>query len=195
MGHPARHTGLSPAEYLAFERASEQKHEYANGEVFAMSGCTRAHSLLVGNIQRELGNALLDRACEVHTSDLRVKIPSTGRYVYPDASIVCGDPVFEDAEVDTLLNPNVVVDVLSDSSEAYDRGDKFAQYRSVPSIAEYVLVSQKDVRIEHFQRQSDGRWLLSILGPGAQLALESVGVVIEVDRVYIKVPLAPRASD
>ncbi|WP_437926033.1 Uma2 family endonuclease [Sorangium sp. So ce291] len=194
MGQPATRTGLSPEEYLALERASEQKHEYANGEIFAMSGCSREHSLLAGSVQRELGNALLERPCEVHTSDMRVKIPSTGRYVYPDASVVCGDPVFEDAEVDTLMNPNVIVEVLSDSSEAYDRGDKFAQYRSVPSITDYVLVSQKAVRIEHFQRQPDGRWLLSILGPGAQLALESIGVVIEVDRVYLKVPLAPAAG-
>ncbi|WP_433929890.1 Uma2 family endonuclease [Sorangium cellulosum] len=195
MGQAAARTGLSPAEYLAHERASEQKHEYANGEIFAMSGCTREHSLLAGNIQRELGNALLERACEVHTSDMRVKITSTGRYVYPDASVVCGDPVFEDAEVDTLLNPNVIVEVLSDPSEAYDRGDKFAQYRSVPSIMEYVLVSQKEVRIEHFQRQPDGRWLLSILGSGMQLELESIGVVIDVDRVYRKVPLAPAANE
>ncbi|WP_437830330.1 Uma2 family endonuclease [Sorangium sp. So ce1153] len=194
MGQPATRTGLSPEEYLALERASEQKHEYANGEIFAMSGCSREHSLLAGSVQRELGNALLERPREVHTSDMRVKIPSTGRYVYPDASVVCGDPVFEDAEVDTLMNPNVIVEVLSDSSEAYDRGDKFAQYRSVPSITDYVLVSQKAVRIEHFQRQPDGRWLLSILGPGAQLALESIGVVIEVDRVYLKVPLAPAAG-
>lgn len=195
MGQAARRTGLSPAEYLAFERASEQKHEYANGEIFAMSGCSREHSLLAGNIQRELGNALLDRACEVHTSDMRVKISSTGRYVYPDASVVCGEPVFEDAEVDTLLNPSVIVEVLSETSEAYDRGDKFAQYRRVPSIMEYVLVSQKEVRIEHFQRQPDGRWLLAILGPGMQLELESIGVVIDVDRVYRKVPLAPAASE
>ncbi|KYF76382.1 hypothetical protein BE17_44595 [Sorangium cellulosum] len=194
MGQPATRTGLSPEEYLTLERASEQKHEYANGEIFAMSGCSREHSLLAGSVQRELGNALLERPCEVHTSDMRVKIASTGRYVYPDASVVCGDPVFEDAEVDTLMNPNVIVEVLSDSSEAYDRGDKFAQYRSVPSITDYVLVSQNAVRIEHFQRQPDGRWLLSILGPGAQLALDSIGVVIEVDRVYLKVPLAPAAG-
>ncbi|WP_437305165.1 Uma2 family endonuclease [Sorangium sp. So ce388] len=194
MGQPATRTGLSPEEYLTLERASEQKHEYANGEIFAMSGCSREHSLLAGSVQRELGNALLERPCEVHTSDMRVKIPSTGRYVYPDASVVCGDPVFEDAEVDTLMNPNVIVEVLSDSSEAYDRGDKFAQYRSVPSITDYVLVSQNAVRIEHFQRQPDGRWLLSILGPGAQLALDSISVVIEVDRVYLKVPLAPAAG-
>ncbi|WP_437777816.1 Uma2 family endonuclease [Sorangium sp. So ce1097] len=195
MGQAARRTGLSPAEYLAFERASEQKHEYANGELFAMSGCSREHSLLAGNIQRELGNALLDRACEVHTSDMRVKIASTGRYVYPDASVVCGEPAFEDAEVDTLLNPSVIVEVLSETSEAYDRGDKFAQYRSVPWVMEYVLVAQKEVRIEHFQRQPDGRWLLAILGPGTQLELESIGVVIDVDRVYRKVPVAPAASE
>ncbi|AUX47288.1 hypothetical protein SOCE26_088060 [Sorangium cellulosum] len=191
MGQPATRTGLSPEEYLAFERASEQKHEYANGEIFAMSGCSRAHSLLAANLQRELGNVMLDRPCEVHTSDMRVKITSTGRYVYPDASVVCGEPAFEDAEVDTLINPNVIFEVLSDTSEGYDRGDKFALYRSVLSVTDYVLVSQKEVRIEHFQRQPDGRWLLSILGPGAQLALESSGVVIDVDRVYLKVPLAP----
>ena len=103
--------------------------------------------------------------------------------------------MFEDAELDTLINPNVIVEVLSESSEAYDCGDKFAQYRSVPSIMEYVLVSQKEVRVEHFQRQPDGRWLLAILGPGGSFELESVGVVIDVDRLYRKVPLAPSAVD
>jgi Uma2 family endonuclease len=187
MGHPAVRSGLSPEEYLAFERASEEKHEYADGEVFAMAGCSRAHSLIMANIQRELGNALLDRPCEAHTSDMRVGIAATGRYVYPDASVVCGEPAFEDAEVDTLLNPNVIFEVLSDSSEAYDRGDKFAQYRSIPSVGDYVLISQKAVHVEHFQRQPDGRWLLTILGPGQQLVLASTGVTVDVDRLYLKV--------
>ena len=189
MGQSAVRTGISPEDYLAFERASEQKHEYADGEVFAMSGCTREHSLIAGNIQRELGNTLLDRPCEVHTSDMRVKIASTGRYVYPDASVVCGEPVFEDAEVDTLINPNVIIEILSDSSEGYDRGDKFAQYQSVQSVTDYVLISQKTVRVEHFHRQPDGKWLLAILGPGAKLTIGSIGVTIDVDRVYLKVPL------
>lgn len=154
-----------------------------------MSGCTREHSLITGNIHGELRAALLDRPCEVHTSDMRVKIASTGRYVYPDASVVCGEPRFEDAHVDTLTNPNLIVEVLSDSSEAYDRGDKFAQYRSLPSMTDFVLVAQTAVRIEHFRRQSDGKWLLTIVGPGERLTLESLGVAIAVDRVYLKVSL------
>jgi Uma2 family endonuclease len=194
MGQPVLRPRLSPEEYLAFERASEQKHEYADGEIFAMSGCTRAHSLITGNIQGELRSALLDRPCEVHTSDMRVKIAAAGRYVYPDVSVVCGEPMFEDAEADTLVNPSVIVEVLSESSERYDRGDKFAQYRSVPSVSDYVLISQTTARVEHFRRQPDGKWLLTIAGPGEELAIESIGVTINVDRVYLKValPLAVR---
>lgn len=194
MGRPAVRSGLSPEEYLALERASEEKHEYANGEIFAMSGCTREHSLLTGNIRGELGNALLDQPCEVHTSDMRVKITSTQRYVYPDASVVCGEPRFEDTQVDTLLNPNVIVEVLSDSSEAYDRGDKFAQYQSIPTVSDYVVISQKAARVEHFHRQPDNRWLLTILGPGEQLVLASIGVTIDVDRIYLEVPLPTPAE-
>jgi Uma2 family endonuclease len=189
MAHAAVKTGLTPEEYLAFERSSADKHEYADGEIFAMAGTSRAHSLIVVNVVRELSATLIDRPCEVHASDLRVKIQASGRYVYPDASVVCEKPLFEDAEVDTLLNPKAIVEVLSDSTEGYDRGDKFAQYQSLPSFTDYVLVSQKAVRVEHFHRQVDGRWLLSILGPGAHLELESLGAVIAVDRVYLKVPL------
>lgn len=189
MGQPAIRTGVTPETYLAFERASADKHEYADGEIFAMAGCPREHSLITGNVQRELGNALLDRPCEVHTSDMRIKIAATGRYVYADASVVRGEPVFEDADVDTLLNPNLIVEVLSDSTEAYDRGDKFDLYRSIPSFTDYLLISQKSMRVEHFQRQVDGRWLLTIAGPSARIAVESVGVTVEVERLYVKVSL------
>ncbi len=191
MGRAALQTGVSPQEYLAFERASESKHEYAHGEIFAMAGSSREHSLLAGNVHGELRSALLERPCEVHGPDMRVKIAATGRYVYPDVSVVCGEPLFDDAKGDTLLNPAVIVEVLSDSTEAYDRGDKFAQYRSIPSIGDYVLVSQKEARIEHFQRRPGGTWLLTVLGPGERLTLEHAA--IELDRVYLKVPLpAPR---
>jgi Uma2 family endonuclease len=189
MGQPAIRTDLTPAEYLAFERAAVDKHEYADGEIFAMAGCSREHSLITGNVYSELRDALLDRSCEVHTADMRVKIAARGRYVYPDASVVCDEPVFEDAEVDTLVNPKVIVEVLSDSTEGYDRGDKFEQYRSLPSFTDYVLISQKAMRVEHFQRQPDGRWLLTIVGPGASLALESIGVTIAIERLYLKVAL------
>lgn len=194
MASPALQTGVSPEDYLALERVSAEKHEYANGELFAMSGCTREHSLIAANILVALHNALLDRPCEVHTSDMRVAIAKTRRYVYPDASVVCGEPRFEDAHVDTLVNPTVIVEVLSESSEAYDRGDKFAQYRSVPSVRDYVLLSQTSARIEHFRRQPDGTWLLTILGPGSRLTL-SIDVSVDVDRIYLKVPLPPAPSE
>ncbi len=189
MGEAAVRTRMTPEDYLAFERAAEQKHEFANGEVFAMSGGTRAHALLSANFLGELRNALVDRPCEVYTSDLRVKIPAAPRYVYPDVSVACGDVRFEDDHGDTLLTPLVVVEVLSDSSEAYDRGDKFALYRSVPSVSDYVLVSQKAVQVEHYRRDADGSWRLVVLGRGDALALASVGARVEVDRVYAKVTL------
>jgi Uma2 family endonuclease len=184
MGEAAIRQRMSPEEYLALERTSELKHEYAHGELFAMAGATRAHSLLAANVQGELRAALLDRPCEVHTSALRVKIAETGHYVYPDATVACGELRFED---DTLLNPTVIVEVLSDSSEAYDRGDKFEGYRSVSSITDYVLVSQKVVRVEHYRREPDGSWRFVALGPGDALALTALGVRVEIDRVYHKV--------
>jgi Uma2 family endonuclease len=187
MAQAAVRVRLSPEEYLAMERSAEQRHEYADGEVFAMAGGTREHNLTTGNIHGELRLALIDRPCEVYNSDMKVQIAATDRYVYPDVAVACGEPKFEDETRDTLLNPVVIVEVLSDSTEAYDRGDKFAQYQMIPSLRDYVLASQKAVRIEHFRRLPDGTWLLRNLGPGERLVLESVGCEIAVDRAYLKV--------
>ncbi len=179
---------MSPQEYLAFERASEEKHEYADGEIFAMSGGTLEHSNIAANVMGELRNGLRGRPCRVLTSDMRLKILSTDRYVYPDVTVVCGQPAFEDATRDILLNPVLVVEVLSDSSEAYDRGDKFAQYRSLTSMNEYVLASQKTPRLEIFTRQPGGRiWELCAYGPGEVAHLASVGCDLAVDAVYEQV--------
>ena len=175
---------MTPAEYLAFERASEQKHEYADGEIFAMSGGTFEHSATATNLGRLLGNALEGRGCIALNSDMRVHIPATGRYVYPDGSVLCGAPEFTDEQRDTLLNPAVVIEVLSDSSEAYDRGEKFAQYRTVRSLREYVLASRKAPRIEVFTRHEGGGWMLREYGPGERATLESLGCTIAVDDVY-----------
>lgn len=193
MGQAALRSGMSEAEYLAFERASEEKHEYADGEIFAMSGGTIEHSEIAANIIRELGNALYGRGCRVLTSDMRIHVRATGRYVYPDGSVVCGRPEFTDEARDTLLNPRVIIEVLSDSSEAYDRGDKFAGYRSVPAFQEYIVASQKEPRIEVFTRQPDDSWMLRIHGPGERVTLTSLECAIEVDRVYDGV-LPPRAG-
>lgn len=193
MGNPAARTPMSPQEYLAFERAAEQRHEYADGEVYAMAGATREHNLVMGNIFGELRTALLDRPCEVYGSDMRVHIAATGRYVYPDVSVVCGGPSFQDDKRDTLLDPLVIVEVLSESTEAYDRADKFDQYRSVASVQDYVLASQTRPRIEHYRRQPDGSWVLRVLGPGDVVALETIGCELAVDRAYLKVFDGPRA--
>lgn len=195
MGQAAQRSELSPQEYLALERSSEQRHEYADGEIFAMAGATHEHNLIAGNLFGELRQALLERPCVVYSSDMRIKSAATGRYLYPDVAAVCGDPAFEDETRDTLLNPAVIVEVLSNSTEAYDRGDKFAQYQAIPSCQEYVLASQKEPRIEHFRRLPDGTWLLRILRPGDRLVLESIGCEIDVARAYLKVFKAQSAPE
>jgi Uma2 family endonuclease len=187
MGEAAARTKLSEQEYLAYERAAEERHEYADGEIFAMSGGTWEHSLIASNINRELSTALLERRCAVHGSDMRIHIPSTGRYTYSDVLVVCGQPVFTDEVRDTLVNPILIVEVLSDSTESYDRGDKFEQYETIPSLRDYVLVSQKKVRIEHFHRQADGTWQRRAAGSGDRVVFEALGCEVEVDRAYLKV--------
>lgn len=194
MSRAATPTRLSPAEYLALERSSEVRHEYADGEIFAMAGGTLEHNLIAANVASELRAALRDRQCFVCPSDMRVKISASTRYAYPDVSVVCGEPAFEDPRRDTLLNPSVLFEVLSDSSESYDRGGKFAQYRTLPSLTDYVLVDQKQVLVEHFSRQPDGTWVLRVVGSGELLVLDSIGCEVAVDEVYLKVfdrPLAP----
>lgn len=187
MAQAAVTTGMTEAEYLAFERASPEKHEYVDGEIFAMSGGTGDHAAIAANLIGELRNALYGRGCRVHTSDMRVKIPATPRYLYPDVSVVCAKPEYTDDTRDTLTNPRVIVEVLSESSEAYDRGEKFASYQTIPSLAHYVIASQTKARLEVFTRQDDGAWLLRTYGPGESAALAAIEGAIEVDRVYTDV--------
>ena len=177
----------TPAEYLAAERSSPRKHEYFEGETFAMAGASEAHNLIVANVVGELRSALRQSPCKVYPSDMRVKIPATGLYTYPDASVTCHRPAFEDDASDTLLNPQVVFEVLSDSTEDYDRGTKFKSYRSIPSLCDYVLVSQGEILLEHFIRQPDGAWLLREHGAGGRLELTATGCAVQVDELYLKV--------
>lgn len=177
---------MTPEEYLAFERGSEQRHEYVDGEVFAMSGGTREHSLLATNVAAALSDALLERPCEVHGPDMKIRAGEP-KYHYPDASVVCDRPLFEDETRDVLLNPRLVVEVLSPSSERYDRGDKFASYRTIPTLEDYVLVSQTAVLVEHYHRGPEGTWIYRALGPGERLVLASLGCEIPVERIYRKV--------
>ncbi len=175
---------LTPEEYLAWERAQPEKHAYYRGEVFAMAGGSEEHNLLVFNIIALLGVALRDRPCRGYPSDMRVRVVAADLYTYPDVTIVCGN---RELDGDTLLNPHVIFEVLSDSTEAYDRGRKFEHYRTIPSFKEYVLVSQHEVHVDHFVKQPDGSWLMRSRGPGETIALASVGCALPVDEVYLKV--------
>ena len=182
---------MTPTEYLAFERASEEKHEYADGEVFAMAGTTWAHGVVATNLAAALHAALATRPCTVAGPDIKIQASQKRRYHYPDVVVLCGPPEFEDDVRDVLLNPRLVAEVLSESTERYDRGDKFASYRALPSLQEYLLVSQTKPQLEHYHRLSDGTWLLRILGPGETLSLPSLDCTLAVDAVFAKVFSSP----
>ena len=187
-------TYLTPEQYLEIERKAEFKSEYYQGEMFPMAGAKWAHNLLVGNLVRELGQQLRSRPCAVCPSDMRVRVNTSGLYTYPDVVVVCGKPEFPDDQLDTLLNPNLLVEVLSPSTEAYDRGRKFELYRTIESLGEYLLVSSDRVQVDLYTRQPDGRWLLtSASGVEASLDLQSVGCRIGLSDLYEKVDLSPAA--
>lgn len=174
-------------EYLARERKAEYKSEFVNGMIVAMAGANRSHSLILVNLSREVSRQLLGRPCETYTSDMRVRVSPTGLYTYPDLVAVCGEALFDDEHLDTLLNPTVIVEVLSPSTEAYDRGEKFAHYRRLESLREYVLVSQDKVRIESYVRQG-AQWLLSEAGGlDDTVKLESIGCDLVLRDIYDKV--------
>lgn len=178
---------MTPDEYLILERRAETKSEFLDGEMFAMTGASRRHNLLAGNLYASLRTQLRERGCEIYFSDMRVKVSETGLYVYPDVVAVCGDPQFEDAEVDTLLNPKVIVEVLSKTTEDYDRGTKFLHYRTLSSLAEYILVAQDQIHVEHYVRQSES-WLLTETGRRENvIELPSVGARLALADIYDRV--------
>ncbi|WP_437942309.1 Uma2 family endonuclease [Sorangium sp. So ce341] len=182
----------SYAEYLDQERASPTKHEFLNGEIFAMAGGTPEHARLCLSVGAELRAHLRGRPCVVYSSDLRVRVQATGLSTYPDVSVVCGRLERDPEDKDAVLNPIVLIEVLSDSSEAYDRGQKFAHYRRIPSLTEYVLVSQHEPRIEVFHRNEDGSWTLREARAGEGAELQAIGCTLSVDDVY-RDPLAQAA--
>lgn len=183
---------LTEAEYLEIERKAELKSEFFEGEMFAMSGGTRWHSLIGTNLARELGTRLKGHECIAYNADLRLKVKVTGLYTYPDLSVVCGRPEMLDDEMDTLLNPSVIAEVLSDSTEAYDRGKKFEHYRQISTLQEYLLISQKEPRIEQFIRKPDGAWeFREAAGLESCLALPSLGVVLDLSEVFANVEFLP----
>jgi Uma2 family endonuclease len=182
---------LSPAEYLALERSSEYKSEYLHGQMVAMTGASRKHVLIALNLATGLRRQLEGRPCEVYATDMRVRAPTTGLYTYPDIAVVCGEPQFEDDHEDTLLNPVLIVEVLSSSTESYDRGRKFEHYRTLESLREYLLVSQDRSRVEQFVRQDGTAWLFKeIAGVDQVVSLASVACEIALAEIYEKIALS-----
>ena len=184
----------SPQEYLKLERQAEYKSEYVNGEIFAMSGASEEHNLIVMNVAAALHTQFRGRPCKVYANDMRVKVSPTGLYTYSDVVAVCGEAQLEDAHLDTLLNPTLLVEVLSSSTEAYDRGEKAEHYRRLPSLAEYLLISQDKPHLEHYRRQADGRWLLSEASQlHALISLPTIDCTLRLAAVYDRVFAEPAA--
>ena len=180
---------LTEEEYLAIERRAESRSEFYKGEMFELVGASRQHNRIVTNLVTTLGTQLRDRPCNVYSNDMRMRVTNTGLFTYPDVVVTCGEEEFADDEQDTLLNPLVIFEVLSDSAEAYDRGKKFEHYQSIGSLSTYVLVTQHAPRVERYVRQEGGRaWVYTETHEtDALFGIEAIGCEIKLEDVYAKV--------
>jgi Uma2 family endonuclease len=187
---PAQQTFVTYAEYLALERQSDVKLEWFDGRVYAMAGGTPEHSALAAQVAHLLANALEGRPCRVFNSDLKLRVLATGLATYPDVAVLCGEVAYDPENPNAVTNPVVLVEVLSHTTESYDRNEKWAHYRRIPSLKEYVLVSQAEPRIEVYTRRAADRWQLAEYRAGTVAHLESLDTGLPVERVYHN-PLAP----
>jgi Uma2 family endonuclease len=179
---------LTPAEYLAHERLAEIKSEYYDGETFAMAGGSEEHSLIAVNVTTEMNLQLRDRPCRVYNSDMRVQVADEGPFTYPDATLVCGEAQFADTEVDTLLNPTFIVEVLSPTTEARDRVGKFERYHQIESLQEYMLIAQDRPRVERYARQAESGWHYEVsTGLAGEVSLSSIECELPMSEIYRKV--------
>lgn len=179
---------LTPAEYLERERRAEFKSEYFQGEMFAMAGASRRHGLITTNLIREISQQLKGKPCEVYSSDLRLRVTAAGLYTYPDVIVACGDIQFADDQKDTILNPVLLIEVLSESTRDYDRGRKFQYYRTLPSLVEYLTVAQDEPHVEQYTRQNGGQWLLQEFSEMSEtIRLVSFPGVLPLTEIYDKV--------
>lgn len=178
---------LSPEEYLRIERRAEFKSEYVDGVAYAMAGGSERHNLITGNLVTELNIQLRATDCKVYPSDMKVRLPNSRKFFYPDVSVVCGETQFADEERDVILNPVLIAKVLSDSTEAFDRGKKFSSYQQIESLREYLLVSQSEFVVEHFLRQEAGWFYTKASGLDAALGLPALDCRIALSDIYSKV--------
>lgn len=187
-------TRLTPQEYLRIEREAEWKSEYLDGEMFAMAGASPRHAQITANLIRELGNQLLEGPCIVYDANLRVATDPQRHYTYPDVIVGCDPPEYVDTDLDTLTNPTFIAEVLSESTEKYDRGAKSERYRAVASLSEYLLVAQDRVHVELYTRQPDGWALHEWNDPAAEIALASLGCRVKIAGIYAKVDFGQAAN-
>lgn len=194
MAEAAQEITYTVAQYLEQEEASETKHEFLDGRIYDMAGGTPEHALCMNNVGGELRSLLRGRPCRVYSADMRVYVQATGLRTYPDVSVVCGKPQVDVDDKNAVLNPIVLVEVLSKSTEAYDRGEKFAHYRRIPSLREYVLVSTETKRVEVFRRGDNGVWSLYEANDDGSVELTSIGCKLALPEVYLGVFEGKEAS-
>lgn len=175
---------MTAREYLAFERDAKEKHQYVGGEVFAMAGASPRHNGLVGALVARIFQALGAGPCRVFPSDLKIYVPSFDTFTYPDVSVVCGPLEFHEDTTDVVTNPRVLFEVLSESTERYDRGDKAEGYRAIPSVLDHLFIAQHKAHVEHYARQGDGSWTLREASAGGRVTIASVPMVLDVDALY-----------
>lgn len=182
----AQQSKYTAKQYIALERKGKYKSEYINGYIVAMAGASRQHNQITFNIAGELRSQLRDLPCIAYVNDMRVKVSQTGLYTYPDVVATCSEPQFEDTHMDTLLNPTVIMEVLSESTEAYDRGEKFAHYRRLPSLTDYVLVAQNKACVEHYIRRGE-QWVLSEVSDlDGKIHFDSIDCDLLIREIYDK---------
>jgi Uma2 family endonuclease len=175
---------LTEEEYLSFERSADVRHEYLSGQLYAMAGATREHNLITGNVAGELRAQLKGKPCETYSNDMRVRIAKSGRYTYPDVVVVCGTPQFLDDQNDALLNPLLIIEVLSSSTEAYDRGEKFRAYRSIDSFSEYILIAQAKKAADHFTKKNN---IWTIQEVEHEIRLSTIPCILTFSEIYDRV--------
>ncbi|MEO6393058.1 MAG: Uma2 family endonuclease [Pyrinomonadaceae bacterium] len=191
MALPTPPVYISAEEYLRVEREADFKSEYVDGRIYAMSGGSPAHQTIAFNLTGELYSQLRDAPCRGFTSDAKVRTPTDNLYTYPDLTVVCGEPVYADAKGDVLDNPVLIVEILSPTTEAFDRGRKFARYQEIVTLTDYVLIAQNEPRVEHFVRQPDGSWnLRPYTGLEASVSITSINCSLLLARIYDRVEFA-----
>lgn len=186
---------IAPEDYLELERNAEFKSEYLEGQIFAMSGGSPEHSAITVNITRELSLQLKGRPCQAFSNDLKVRTSYTGLYAYPDLTVVCSEPIYHDEKRDIITNPVVIIEVLSPSTEAFDRGRKFAHYQNILSLLDYILIAQDQPWIDHYARQPNNRWLLTpVVGLESSLWIPSIECDLRLAEVYDRIVFADTRS-